>query len=75
MIIDSVEPMANSLRPTTNGHEIRCEAVGTKSGTVTLFPSDVKSRHDKMVGLVETRMTADSLQPTAYARMGMSWSS
>jgi hypothetical protein len=27
--------------------------------------SDVKARHDKMVGLVKTMMTADSLQLTA----------
>ena len=31
-----------------------------------LSQDDVKARHDKMVGLVETMMTADSLRLTAY---------
>ena len=36
-------------------------------GTLPIFLSDVKARHDKMVGLVETMlMTADSLRLTAY---------
>ena len=33
--------------------------------------SNVKARQDKMIGLVETMMTADSLQPTAYGPDGM----
>jgi hypothetical protein len=35
-------------------------------GTLSIFPSDVKARHDKMVGLVETMMRADSLRLSAY---------
>ena len=31
-----------------------------------LLRSDVKARHDKMVGMVETTMRTDSLQLTAY---------
>jgi hypothetical protein len=31
-----------------------------------MFPADDKARHDKMVGLVETMMTANSLRLTAY---------
>ncbi len=34
-----------------------------------LLRSDVKARHDKMVGLVETMMTADGWRPTARTRM------
>ena len=35
-------------------------------GALPIFLSDVKARHDKMVGLVETMMTADSLRLIAY---------
>jgi hypothetical protein len=30
-----------------------------------MFPGDAKARHDEMVGLFETMMTADSLRLTA----------
>jgi hypothetical protein len=42
---------------------------GARTGpreTLPIFPSDVKARHDKMVSLVETMMTADGLQLTAH---------
>jgi hypothetical protein len=42
-------------------------AGGGEFGTLPIFLSDVKARHDKTVGLVETmQTTADGLQPTAY---------
>jgi hypothetical protein len=33
-----------------------------------MFPSDVKARHDKMVGLVGTMMKADSFRLAARGR-------
>ena len=37
-------------------------------GTLPIFLSDVKARHDKMVELVETMMMAHGLRLTAYGR-------
>jgi len=39
---------------------------GERRGTFPIFLSDVKARHNKMIGLVEMMMTADGLRLTAY---------
>ena len=40
-------------------------------GTLPIFLSDVKARHDAVVELVERMMTADGLRLTAYGSDGM----